>query len=72
LGLSDFEHEFKSRKNFILPIGLILYLGSNVDGVIIDLGYIIHPKRQTHLSDPKGIEVIKESEKCFGEWRSIF
>ena len=38
LSLSNFECELKSRYYFLLPIDPILYLGFDVDGVIINLG----------------------------------
>ena len=71
LRLFDFEREFKSRNQFHLPVVITLCLGSNFDCVVIDLGFLIHPERQTNLSDPKGIKVVIESEIFFGERISV-
>jgi hypothetical protein len=67
LGVFDFERKFKSRNNFLLPIGITFYLGLDVDDIIIDLGCLIHPERQAHLSDPKGVNAVSESEIYFWE-----
>ena len=71
LGVFDFELELKSRNNFLLTVGITFYLGLDVDDVIIDLGCLIHPERQTHLSDPKGINAVFESEIGFWKRRPI-
>ena len=67
LGVFDFEREFKSRNNFLLTVGITVYLGLDEDDVIIDFGRLINPERETHLSDPKGIDSVYESEIGFWE-----
>ena len=72
LGLSDFKCELKILNYFLLTVALTIYLGSDNDSVIIDLGRLIYPERQTHFSDSKRIKVVIESEIGFWERRPIF
>lgn len=71
LGVFNFERELKSRNNFLLTVGLTVYLGLDVDDVTIDLGCLIHTGRQAHLSYPKGINTVFKSEIGFWERGSI-
>ena len=71
LSLFDFERELKSRNQIHLPVAITLSLGSDFDCVVIDPGFLIHPERQTHLSDPKGIKLVIECEIFFGERISV-
>jgi hypothetical protein len=71
LRLFDFECELKSRNQIHLPVVVTLCLGSDFDCVVINLGLLIHPERQTHLSDPKGVKLVIECEIFFGERISV-
>jgi hypothetical protein len=72
LGVLDLESEIKSREQFLLSIAPTLYLGSDLDCVIIDLGYLNHPERQSHLSNPKRIKIVIEIEIGFWQRGPIF